>query len=109
METRREALSSFKSLNHRVPHLFNPIIREALVTYILQKEVHLPSTSAETSQPSPVVEGLAGVVLAIASFDEATDITVREELMAGLIILTHHPAVGMCAVELFYCRKLIIS
>lgn len=110
VETRREALSTLRFLNHRAPRVLNAVIREGLLAYTSRKEVaHSSNSAEEVSRPSRVVERLPGVVLAITSFGTTTDILLREELLAELIILAHHPDVGMYVLELPFGRKLSIS
>ena len=90
--TRRAALASLKFLTGRIPRLIHHVMRDAIKAR-LSHPVPAVLVSDDVSSISGY-ERLPAVLLALSSFAESTESTLREDLLTEAVILAHHGDVG---------------
>lgn len=88
--TRRDGLETYRTLNLRAPRIAHQTLREAL-TSLLNR---VPQTSSDGQQQPISLEKAPSILLASSSFDDSVSASAREDLVAELLIIAHHPDVG---------------
>ncbi|TFK45118.1 armadillo-type protein [Crucibulum laeve] len=94
-EIRKDVYTIIERSTQREPQLTHKVIRDALSTFIARGP---PASKASGSPDEQVIpwnkhSRLSIVLFALVSFATEADIALREDLVAQLIILGHHPLI----------------
>jgi hypothetical protein len=93
---RRDTLTSLQTLSTTYPEMVNRVARDALVAYISKASTPTKVVAsagddvADDKSAANRQSRLSAFLYTCAAFDEATDVAVKQRLLADLLIIAHH-------------------
>ncbi|EPQ55338.1 ARM repeat-containing protein [Gloeophyllum trabeum ATCC 11539] len=93
-DIRRQCVKSLETLSSRVPKVVSSIAKEGLLVYLVHAKPSLSLKTIEDESEKPILNlenRLAAVLLASASFSDDCDVTTKQDILADLINIAHHP------------------
>jgi hypothetical protein len=95
-QMRRDTLTSLQTLSTTYPEMVNRVARDALVAYnskaptVAKAVASAGDDAAEDKSAANRQSRLSAFLYTCAAFDEGTDVSVKQRLLADLLIIAHH-------------------
>ena len=108
-ETRRLALTSLSQLAGQATELIGSVVSESLSSYLSKsKAAPVNGDAADEGSTKKIKHDsrLCAYFLTCAGVGADADRSAREELLVGLVVLGHHPSLGMVLLALFSVLEL---
>jgi hypothetical protein len=93
---RRQVVASVGRLIVLAPKAANELVRAGLVAYLARRRTSVPKNQNTSEDEKPTINKqprLLAFLAASAAFGNGAETTLREQLLAKLVILAHHPEI----------------
>ena len=100
-EFRRQVVASVGHLTALAPRATNELVRAGLMAYLARRRTSVPKNQNTSEDEKPTVNKqprLLAFLAASAAFGDGAEPTLREQLLAKLAVLAHHPEICGCFV-----------
>ena len=95
VDIRRLAVSSMNAQALKLPEVVNRIVPASLKMYLIKESVSAKASSEEAETKAVSKEGrLYAFLISCAAVGHDVDVSVRENLVLDLLVVSHHPAIG---------------
>lgn len=98
-EFRRQVVASVGRLTALAPKESNELVRAGLMAYLARRRTSVPKNPNTSEDEKPTINKqprLLAFLAASAAFGDGAEPTLREQLLANLVILAHHPEICEC-------------
>lgn len=98
-EFRRRVIASLEHLTALVPETTSELVRAGLMASLARRRTPIPKNQNTSEDERPAVNKqprFLAFLAASAAFGEGTEITLRGQLLAKLVVLAHHPEICEC-------------
>ena len=97
-EFRRQVVASVGHLTALAPKATNELVRAGLMAYLARRRTSVPNqNTSEDEKPTVNRQSrLLAFLAASAAFGDGAETTLRELLLAKLVVLAHHPEICEC-------------
>lgn len=100
-EFRRQVVASVGRLITLAPKATNELVRAGLMAYLARRRTSVPKNQNSSEDEKPTVSRqprLLAFLAASAAFGDGAEPTLREQLLAQLVVLAHLPEICGCFV-----------